>query len=307
MKEKLKRLFDNKTTHGKIMRLILVIVLLAAICGIVYIILRVTGGWEKVNSVDKIRAIVEKGGAFSFIIFIIFQILQTTILQIPSLFVTVAGAIIFGRWEAFFMSYAAVMFGSIIMFWIGRKAGRKFLNWMIGKETAEKWIDKMSGGKYLFFLMMLFPCFPDDILCVIAGLTNMSFSFFFWTNILARGLGIFCAVFFGSGAIIPFHGWGLVVWGIIIVIIAILFYLSIRFKDKIDEILHQMFSPKKAAKAINNSNDNKENLTNVNKENLTSTKENKENLQTNSKKIPIQQKNLEESVKKDINKQKVKK
>lgn len=253
MKEKLKKLFDNKTTHGKIMRLILVVVLVAIVCAIVYAILRVTGGWEKVNSVDKIRAIVEKGGAFSFAIFIIFQILQTTILQIPSLFVTIAGAIIFGRWEAFFMSYAAVMVGSIIMFWIGRKAGRKFLNWLIGKETAEKWIDKMSGGKYLFFLMMLFPCFPDDILCVIAGLTNMSFSFFFWTNILARGLGIFCAVFFGSGAIIPFHGWGLAVWAVILVVIAILFYLSIRFKDKIDDILHQMFKPKsKKEKQVNN-------------------------------------------------------
>ena len=253
MKEKLKKLFDNKTTHGKIMRLILVVVLVAIVCAIVYAILRVTGGWEKVNSVDKIRAIVEKGGAFSFAIFIIFQILQTTILQIPSLFVTIAGAIIFGRWEAFFMSYAAVMVGSIIMFWIGRKAGRKFLNWLIGKETAEKWIDKMGGGKYLFFLMMLFPCFPDDILCVIAGLTNMSFSFFFWTNILARGLGIFCAVFFGSGAIIPFHGWGLAVWAVILVVIAILFYLSIRFKDKIDDILHQMFKPKdKKEKQVNN-------------------------------------------------------
>lgn len=89
--------------------------------------------------------------------------------------------------------------------------------------------------------MMLFPMFPDDILCVVAGLTNMSFSFFFWTNILARGVGIACTVFFGSGAIIPFHGWGLIVWAIIIVVIAILFYLSVRYKSKIDDIIKLLF------------------------------------------------------------------
>ena len=193
---------------------------------------------------EKIREWVLSGGVFSFLIFILLQILQTTILQIPAIFVTIAGALIFGRWPAFIMSYIAVMIGSLIMFWIGRKAGRKFLNWLVGEDTANKWIDRMSNGKYLFFLMMLFPLFPDDILCVVAGLTKMSFPFFFWTNILARGLGIACTVFFGSGAIIPFHGWGLIVWGILIVLVIILFYLSVKYKDKIDEIIKLMFKRK---------------------------------------------------------------
>lgn len=238
MKQKLKKIFDNNTTHGKILRLLLVVVVLATIliCG--YFILKATGLWEKVNSVDKIRNIVQRGGAFSSIVFLLFQILQTTVLQIPAIFVTIAGAVIFGRWHAFFLSYLGVMIGSIIMFWIGRKAGRKFLYWLAGEESAEKWIKRMSNGKYLFFLMMVFPMFPDDILCVIAGMTNMSFSFFFWTNMLARGIGIACTVFFGSGAIIPFHGWGLIVWAVIIIVIALLFYLSVRFKDKIDDMLN---------------------------------------------------------------------
>lgn len=241
MKDKIKKLFDTKTTRGKIMRTGLFLLILVLIFVVTYSILKITGAWEKVNSIDKIRDIVQSGGVFSFLIFIIFQILQTTILQIPAIFVTIAGAVIFGRWPAFIMSYIAVMIGSLIMFWVGRKAGRKFLNWMIGKDSSEKWIDRMSRGKYLFFLMMLFPMFPDDILCVVAGLTNMSFSFFFWTNILARGVGIACTVFFGSGAIIPFHGWGLIVWAIIIVVIAILFYLSVRYKSKIDDIIKLLF------------------------------------------------------------------
>lgn len=247
MKEKIKRLFDTSTTHGKVMRMLLFAVILIAVCVLGYFVLCWTGLWEKVNSIDKIRDIVSKGGAFSFIIFILLQILQTTVLQIPAMFVTIAGAVIFGRWQTFIMSYIAIMIGSIIMFWIGRRAGRPFLYWLVGKDTGEKWIKRMSNGKYLFFLMMLFPMFPDDILCVVAGLTNMSFPFFFWTNILARGVGILCTVYFGSGAIIPFHGWGLILWGILILIVLTLFYLSVKYKDKIDKIVDKLFKRKGAS------------------------------------------------------------
>lgn len=244
MKEKIKKLFDTNTTHGKIMRAVLVFLVIGAIVGIGYIILKVTGLWEKVNSMDKIREIVESGGIFSFLIFIFLQILQTTVLQIPAMFVTIVGAWIFGTWQAFLLSYISIMIGSIIMFWIGRKAGRRFLNWIIGKESSEKWIDRMSKGKYLFFLMMVFPMFPDDILCVVAGLTNMSFPFFLITNLIARGIGVATTVWFGSGAIIPYHGWGLIVWGLLILFVLALFYISVKYKDKIDAIISAMFKRK---------------------------------------------------------------
>ncbi len=241
MKDNDKDIKKTNKAQAKIMRLFLTFTILFAIVICFYIIFKFTGLWQKVNSIEKLRKIVESGGVFSFIVFIILQILQTTVLQIPAIVVTIAGTLIFGRWTTFILSFIAVMIGSVIMFWVGRKAGRKFLNWLTGKEEADVWIKRMSNGKYLFFLMMLFPLFPDDILCVIAGLTNMSFSFFFWTNVIARSIGIACTVFFGSGAIIPFHGWGLIVWAVVILFIALLFYLSVKYKNKIDEIVKQMF------------------------------------------------------------------
>lgn len=244
----MKNLFDNNTLHGKIMRLVLALLIFLCVFGVVFCILVATGTWEKINSVDKIRSVVESGGIFSFLVFIVFQILQTTILQMPAIIVTLVGVLVFGQWKAFVLSYLAVMLGSIIMFWIGRKCGRKFLHWLCGEQTAEHWINRMSHGKYLFFLMMLFPVFPDDILCVVAGVTSMSFPFFIWTNLIARGIAIACIVFFGSGAIIPYHGWGLLVWGLIIAFMAVLFYLSIKFKDKIDDFFKKFTEKKSKAK-----------------------------------------------------------
>ncbi len=234
---------NNLTIFNRLFFMLFIVVVL---CLIFYLFIIKTGVWNKVNSIDKIRKIVEAGGVFSCLIFIILQILQTTILQIPAVVVTVAGTLIFGRWTAFFLSYIAVMLGSVIMFWIGRKAGRKFLNLFVCDEKLEKWVDRLSHGKYLFALMMLFPLFPDDILCLVAGLTNMSFKFFLCVNLVARGIGIACTVFFGSGAVIPFSGWGLAVWVIVIAFIVLLFYFSVKFQDKIDDVVNNWSKKRKS-------------------------------------------------------------
>ncbi len=233
----------TKTARTSILRLFLTVTIIFAIFIACYAIIKYTGLWDKINSIEKLKKIVESGGIFSFIVFVILQILQTTILQIPSILVTIAGTLVFGRWTAFILSFIAVIIGSVLMFWIGRKAGRKFLNWLAGQKQADKWIERISHGKYLFFLMMVFPMFPDDILCVVAGVTNMSFKYFIITNIIARAIGIACTVFFGSGAVIPFTGWGLLVWGIIFIVVVALFYVSVRYQDKIDSAIKQ-FSQK---------------------------------------------------------------
>lgn len=239
MKKCFKKIKTNKPYFN--LKPFFVLVIMALIILITVIFLCKSGLWNKINSIEKIRAIVERGGIFSFLIFMILQILQTTILQVPAILVTLAGTLIFGRLKAFLLSFLAVMIGSVIMFFIGRKVGRKFLNFLIGSEKTEKWINQLSNGKYLFFLMMLFPLFPDDILCVVAGLTNMSFSFFLITNIISRFIGIGCTVFLGTGMVIPFSGWGLVAWGAILIVVITLFYLSIKYKDKIDALCKQIF------------------------------------------------------------------
>ncbi len=237
MKEKFKIFFKA------LLKFLLIVGIVAVVFLVLYLVLDALGVWQKINSIEKLRNLVESGGPFAWIIFVVLQILQTTILQIPSIVVTLLGAWIFGSWPAFFMSFVAIMVGSIIMFLLGRTLGVKFLNFVAGKETAEKWIKVISKGKYLYFLMMLFPMFPDDILCAVAGVTDMSFGFFFWTNVIARGLGVACAVFFGTGEIIPFSGWGIPVWLIVGCVLFALMFLSIKFNDKIDDLLNKNKKP----------------------------------------------------------------
>ena len=65
-------------------------------------------------------------------------------------------------------------------------------------------------------LIFLLPLLPDDIVCFIAGITLISWGFFAVTVVLLRPIPIILMCAFGSGEIIPFKGYGLIVWGVII-------------------------------------------------------------------------------------------
>ena len=93
--------------------------------------------------------------------------------------------------------------------------------------------------------MMVLPIFPDDVLCLVAGLTNMTWKFFVLTNLIARPIGIFMTCYLGSGELIPYHGWGLVAWAFIIVLVVILLYLTFKYRPQIENFLKTKFRSKK--------------------------------------------------------------
>ncbi|MBR1890770.1 MAG: hypothetical protein IJ817_03745, partial [Clostridia bacterium] len=82
---------------------------------------------------------------------------------------------------------------------------------------------------------------PDDVLCLIAGVTDMSWAFFVNTNLIARPLGIFMTCFFGSGQIIPYHGWGLVFWVFFFVFVGVVVFLSFKYSKNIETFLKKRF------------------------------------------------------------------
>lgn len=221
----------------KIGRTSLVVVLTAAILTLVYFILVWTNLWEKLNSVNKLRVFILDLGFWGRIVFVGLQFLQVTIIPLPSTILTIAGAIIYGPLQGGLLSFSGIMLGSLLAFWLGKTFGSKLVSFMVGEETCKKWVKFLSRAKYAFFFMMLLPMFPDDILCLVAGVTDMSWAFFVLTNLITRPVGIFLTSYLGSGEIIPYHGWGLVVWAVIIIAVAILMWLVTKYEENIEKML----------------------------------------------------------------------
>ncbi len=228
----------KKETKTKLIKILIIAVVLVLLVLAIYLPLELTGAIDKIDSAEELGDFIRKGGVYSYIIFFVLQFLQVTFLPLPAAVTTIAGTLVFENiWLTFALSLSAVLCGSAFAFFLGRKVGRKLVVWVAGEKDAAKWEEKLKRGKFVFFLMMLFPIFPDDILCIVAGCIGMSWKFFMISNLISRPISIGCLCFFGSGSIIPFSGWGIPVWIALVIIGIIVFYLSIKFQPQIEDFI----------------------------------------------------------------------
>lgn len=228
----------------KILRIIVVLSALLFVLVLIYFLLEITGLWEKLNSVEKLQSVILELGFWGRFTFVLLQFLQVTFIPLPSPVLVIAGTLIYGPFEAGLLSLAGILLGSALAFFIGRVFGKKIVVFMVGKNLADKWEKFLSNCKYTFVLMMLLPFFPDDVLCLVAGLTNMSWEFFMVTQFITRPIGIFLLTYFSSGQIIPYHGWGLIVWGVFLVLSIIAIVLSSKYNQQIENFLKNLVKKK---------------------------------------------------------------
>lgn len=230
------------------LKILLVVFVSAVVIVGTYLILLYTGLWEKLNSVEKLKSFILEQGIWGRVFFIFLQFIQVAFLPIPSPLVVVAGSLIYGPFQASLLSLAGILLGSAVAFAIGRIFGKKVVSFMVGKDNQKKWSSYLSNAKYSFVLMMLLPLFPDDVLCMVAGLTDMSWTFFMVTQLITRTIGIFTMSFLSVGDIIPFSGWGIYVWILIGLFAVLAIYFSIKYNKEIENLIYKVFKKKKAVK-----------------------------------------------------------
>ncbi|HCA4868981.1 TPA: TVP38/TMEM64 family protein, partial [Enterococcus faecium] len=91
-------------------------------------------------------------------------------------------------------NYIGICIGSIIIFLLGRRYGKPFILSMISDKTYNKyigWLDNQNRFEKLFALAIFLPVAPDDALCLMAGLTNMSVKRYTLIILIAKPLSIF--------------------------------------------------------------------------------------------------------------------
>ena len=235
----------NKNVIKKILKSLLVLAIIVGIMFLSYFILVWTGLWEKINSPEKLKQTILDLGFWGRSFFVFLQFMQVTFIPIPSPIIVIAGSLVYGPFQAGLLSLAGILLGSAVAFFIGRVFGSKIVVFIVGEEAKQKWTKFLNNCKYSFVLMMLLPCFPDDILCLVAGLTDMSWTFFMTTQLITRPIGIFLVSYLSSGQIIPYHGWGLIVWGIIIFISLFAIYLSMKYNETIEKTIKKIFNKQK--------------------------------------------------------------
>ena len=146
------------------------------------------------KDLNPLRGLVGDSIILGPIIFILIQILQVVIPIIPGGISTAAGVLIFGPYAGFIHNYVGICIGSIIIFLLGRRYGKPFILSMVSDKTYNKyvgWLDNQNRFEKLFALAIFLPVAPDDALCLMAGLTNISVKKYTWIILLAKPLSIF--------------------------------------------------------------------------------------------------------------------
>lgn len=224
----------NVDKHQVLYRFMLTAAVFTAVVMVAYIILYETGALQTFNDFDALKQAILDTKQWGVITYIGLTVLGVVLLPLPGPVTVLIGVAIYGPLWAFVLSVIGTIAGAIIAFALGKVFGKKLVSWMIGEDKYEKYSALLvEKGRFVFVLMMLFPGFPDDILCLVAGATDMSYKFFTVAISLTRPVMIAVYSFFGSGQIIPFSGWGIPVWIAIFCITLVLFLLLNKYKNKL--------------------------------------------------------------------------
>lgn len=153
---------------------------------------------------EQLEMFIRQSSFWGPFLFILIQIAQVVIAVIPGGLTCLAGVVFFGPWYGFWYSAIGIIIGSCINFYLARQYGEKFIRLFVNHDTYEKTKHKFLTGKrfdIVFALAVILPCAPDDVLCMIAGLTDMSWKKFLVILFLGRPVSIIAYSL--GGAMLP--------------------------------------------------------------------------------------------------------
>lgn len=223
---------------GRVLRIVLIVlVLAAAIAAGGYALLR--SGWlERLGSVEDLREMIAATGIWGGLVYFLMQMMTVIVAPIPSNVTMMAGALALGFVKAMVLGVLAVLAGSVIVFLAARRLGRKAVQHIVDNSVMEKYLPVIEEKQDTFlFLTLLFPFFPDDAICILAGLTSIPLRRFVCIMALTRPWGLVFAALLGSGAF-TMPAWA---WAALGVPMLVIFVLAMRYGDKIESWLFEKF------------------------------------------------------------------
>ena len=174
-----------KTTTQKIIMIGSVFCLfIAAVAGFI--------GWRAglFTSMESLRNFLLRMGPWAPVAFLLIQTLQVIIPVIPGGITCAAGVIAFGPIYGLLYDYLGLLIGSTLVFFAARKLGLPFIKGIVSEKSFDTyigWLDKSQPlFNKLFAVAVFLPFFPDDILCMLAGVSKIKTSTFLLINITLK-------------------------------------------------------------------------------------------------------------------------
>ncbi|GCF94094.1 TVP38/TMEM64 family protein [Enterococcus florum] len=127
---------------------------------------------------EDVQAFIRQFGSFAIGAFILVQAIQPIIPFLPGGIATVVGMLMFGNIQGILYSYIGLVIGEIALFLLVRRLGPKFARLVLSDKNFHKFehalIDHTKDIRRLLIVCFIFPFLPDDLICLVAGMTDLS-------------------------------------------------------------------------------------------------------------------------------------
>lgn len=185
----------------KILRITITILVLILLSFGVYLIFNRLG----LTNIEQLKELITSSGYLAIFVYILLFIAQSLFLQFIPLTgsaLLIVSMMVFNTLGAAIVSTVAVYLVTIIAYYLGKLVPERVLIKLFGLKPSEldkaKQLVNSTNSKIAFPMMMLFPMFPDDALCFVAGISKMNIKYFILATFIPRTIGVFTFVYFGG-------------------------------------------------------------------------------------------------------------
>ncbi|GGN98937.1 TVP38/TMEM64 family protein [Haloarcula pellucida] len=148
---------------------------------------------------EWVRARIAAFGVLAPLAFLALQTAQVVLAPIPGQVLASVGGYLFGTLRGTGYSMTGVVLGSTLVFVAARRFGRPYVERVVDPAALDRWDEFVARtGVSGLFVLFLLPTFPDDVLCFVAGLTDIRLRTFLTLVVVGRTPSFLAVAYAGT-------------------------------------------------------------------------------------------------------------
>jgi len=189
---------------------------------------------EYLSDAEYLRELVGDHYVIGAICCILICAVQVVVALVPGELVEIAAGYIFGAWWGSLLALTGIVLGSVVVIWLGRIFGRKFVYTFYPKEKVDKLpiLNNPQKRNLLVLTLFIIPGTPKDLLTYAIGLTDMSIPLYLVLTTVARFPSVITSTLGGDAVGDKQYVFAILVFGITIAISAVGLLIYNRIQKK---------------------------------------------------------------------------
>ncbi|NLY81519.1 MAG: TVP38/TMEM64 family protein [Clostridiales bacterium] len=183
------------------------------------------------SSTEELIIFLENYKGATYLALIGLQVMQIVISIIPGQPIQFASSFIYGFWNGYLISMIGAIIGTFLTYHMARFLGKDALHILFGERRVSEIIKRLNSTKSygVITLIYMIPGIPKDIMCYVAGISEIKIIPFLIISTIGRTPGIVGSLLIGS--MLESENYiGLVA---LVVVAIVIFYIFIRNRKRL--------------------------------------------------------------------------